>query len=153
MVQEEHRAFLLAMLRMGRPGMVHGRFRVKGLTQGEYFMLDMLSQHRARCPEAKGMYVSELAELLQVSPPAVSRMLRELEQKDFIDRVVDRDDRRITYIVLQPKGEAAHSEMERQALEFAGRVADRLGPEDTAQLIRLWSRLREIMQDEHPRGN
>lgn len=151
--EQEQKDFLQAMLQAGKPGLAQIQVRGGGLTRGEYFMLDLISEHSRRVPEAKGMYVSELAELMQVTPPAVSRMLRGLELKDYVERIVDREDRRTTYIVLRPKGDEERKELERKALSIAGRVIDRLGREDTAELIRLWGRLADIMQDERLKGN
>lgn len=144
---QKQKAFLDAMLRLGLLHLRNGE-----LTRGEYYLLNLISEH-ARChPQAKGMYVSELAELMQVTPPAVSRMLRSLEQKDYIERVVDRADRRTTYIVLLPKGDAERCELERRALAFSGHVIDRLGEEDTASLLRIWGHLTDILAEEQTKG-
>ncbi|NCB62944.1 MAG: MarR family transcriptional regulator [Clostridia bacterium] len=149
---QEQKAFLEAMLRLGKPNLAQFHIRGGGLTRGEYFMLNMISEHARRFPQAKGMYVSELAELMQVTPPAVSRMLRGLEHKDYIERVVDREDRRTTYIVLRPKGDAERRELERRALAFSDRIIDQLGEEDTATLLRIWNRLADIFAEEQAKG-
>lgn len=149
---QEQRAFIEAMFRLGKPNFAHIRLR-EGVTKGEFFMLGVLHDHKTKHPEAKGMYVSELAELLQVTPPAVSRMLRGMEGKDYLERVVDRADRRTTYIVLRPEGERTRREMEAGALTFAGRIIDRMGAEDTAVLLSLWGRLADIISEEQQRGD
>lgn len=143
--EQDQNAFLMAMLRMWRPG---GHIQFQGMTRGEYFMLNVLSEHQTRVPGTKGMYVSELVEFLRVSPPAVSRMLRSLERKEYVKRVVDTENRRTTYIQLLPEGERARFEMEGRVMAFARRVTQRLGPEDTATMIRLWQKMGDIVQEE-----
>lgn len=47
---------------------------------------------------------SELAAKTKTLPPAVSRTLRGLEEKGYVERSVDKKDRRNTYISLTEKG-------------------------------------------------
>ena len=148
----DRKALLETLLRMGKPNLAHAGFQVGGLTKGEFFLLEMLFVRRRSSPESKGMYVSELAERMGVSPPAVSRMLRFTERKGYLSREVDREDRRNTYVVLSPAGEEAYAAMERRALDFAGRVVDRMGTEDTARLVELMTRVSEIVHEELAKG-
>lgn len=150
--EERRKEFLDVMIRMGKPRAIQRGFHGGELTPGEYFMLSVLRDHRARNPQCKGMYVSELAELLDVSSPAVSRMLGGMEQKEYVERVVDREDRRTTYIVLRPDGERTLGQMEDRAMTLVDRIVNRLGEEDAATLIKLWSRLADIMDEEQAKG-
>lgn len=118
------------------------------LTKGEFFTLFMIHDHIANHPESKGMYVSELAGRMRVTSPAVSRMLRTLERRGLVERTVDRDDRRTTYIVLTPKGETARQEAAHRMEQFTARVVERMGEQDMNTLLSLWSRLSDIMSDE-----
>ena len=58
----------------------------KQLSNGEYMILNYITNLKAEDPEGKGIYVSHLAETMQVSTPAVSRFLKTLEAKGLISR-------------------------------------------------------------------
>ena len=81
-----------------------------GLTRAEFYALSQIREHMQSHPGDRGVYVSALAGRMRVSPPAVSRMLRGLEQRGLVDRAVDRADRRNTYVMLTPAGEAARAD-------------------------------------------
>lgn len=118
------------------------------MTKGEFFLLMLLHKNRLANPEGKGMYVSELAHSMHVAPPAVSRTLRALEQRGLIERTVDRDDRRTTYIVLTEKGEETRSCYARQFQAYSERVFRRMGEEDMETLFRLWNRFADLLAEE-----
>ena len=119
---------------------------MEGLTQGEFFGLAMLHEHLKEHPE--GMHVRELADKARVSPPRVSRMLRDMEEKGLIERRIDRDDRRNTYITLTEAGEAARQRTAARLSTFLDRAVDRMGPENIRTMIDLWNRFADILEDE-----
>ena len=119
---------------------------MEGLTQGEFFGLAMLHEHLKEHPE--GMHVRELADKARVSPPRVSRMLRDMEEKGLIERRIDRDDRRNTYIFLTEQGEEAWNRTAARLSTFLDRVVDRMGPENIRTMIDLWNRFADILEDE-----
>ncbi len=96
----------------------------------------------------KGICVSELALRLKVSSPAISRMVGMMEEKGYIGRGMDKEDRRNTYIYLTEKGRAAKKESETALCRLMERVTLRMGEDDMQQLIMLWNRLADIMEQE-----
>lgn len=131
------------------------RFHTDGLfvdiSRGEFFALNMLHDHRQRYPYVQGMYVSELADKTHVTPPAVSRMLKALEQKGLIVRNVDRDDRRNTFIRITDEGEDVREKtMEAVGALFA-RVFQRMGEEEMHTLLRLSGQFMQIIEEEMKR--
>lgn len=138
-------ALIRALRRFGRlnTGQI---VELEGLTQGEFFCLGMLREHLKDHPE--GMYVWELARHMRVSPPGASRMLRGMERKGYIERSVDRADRRNTYIRITEAGGAAWDRASARVERFMGRVTLRMGQEDLLTLIERWNRLSDIIEDE-----
>lgn len=120
----------------------------ENMTKGEYFLLMLLHKDRLDHPEGKGMYVSELAHHMRVAPPAVSRTLRALEGRALIERTVDRDDRRNTYIALTEEGERTRARYARKIQDYSERVFRRMGEEDMETLFRLWNRFADVMAEE-----
>ena len=74
------------------------------LSRGEFMPLQTIYSNSLHNPEAQGTYVSELASQLKVSSPAVSRMLRSLEKKGYVERFSDENDRRSTLMICSPYG-------------------------------------------------
>ncbi len=95
-----------------------------------------------------GICISGLAERLQVSSPAVSRMVGTLEEKGYIGRGTGKEDRRNTYITLTEKGKEAKAASEAALCGLMERVTLRMGERDMEELLRLWNRLADIMEKE-----
>lgn len=139
------RAFMLATQRFRR---MHLTGSFSGLPKGAFFALEMISRYQALHPEAEGMYVSDLAAKLQVSMPSTSRTLKMLEQKGYIVRQVNPENRRNTFIRLTPEGAEVLGVTKKQAHDFAARVICRMGAADMRQAIDLFNRLIDIMETE-----
>lgn len=119
-----------------------------GLPMGEFMMLQRIQRWQEERPEAKGIYVSELNQCAYVSQPAVSRMLRRLEEEGLLERKTDPQDRRTTYVVLTEEGRSLLTACQRQMTELAGRVVDRLGAEELQALVDQLDRLTQAVQEE-----
>ena len=52
-----------------------------GAGNGEFAALELISRHSRQCGALYGVYVSELLKVMDVSAPALSRLLRSMEQK------------------------------------------------------------------------
>ena len=75
-------------------------------------------------------------------------MLRDMEEKGLIERRIDRDDRRNTYIVLTEVGETARQRTTERISTFLDRVVDRMGLENVQTMIELWNQFSDILEDE-----
>ena len=118
---------------------------------GEFHMLHAICYHSTKEGEAK-IRVSELAEYMHVSVPAVSQMLRGMETRGWIRRAMSEEDRRVCYVVLTDDGRKS---LRNAAKRISGKMdymLERLGPEDTEQLLRLFDRLEEILEEDRKEG-
>lgn len=77
----------------------------------------------------RGVKVSWLVKKARVPAPAISRTLRTLEQKGFIERTVDKDDRRNTFVSLTEAGTAINREIDGIMEGFADAVFGNMGEE------------------------
>ena len=118
------------------------------LSRGEFMPLQTIYVNSLHHPEAEGTNVSELASQLRVSSPAVSRMLRSLEKKGYIERFPDKNDRRTTLIRLTEKGNAIRHQVFESLCEYFDRIFERMGTEQIEQLLSLWEQIQCIMEDE-----
>ena len=140
-----HVAFITALHRMKAINLAS---LFDGLSRGEYFLLEVLKKHKSAHPDLPGIYALHLAQSLRVSPPAVSRMLRSLESRALVERDVDRNNRRNTFIRLTVEGERLCETARKRFEAFNCRVFDTLGEKDARTLIALLGRLVDAMEAE-----
>jgi DNA-binding MarR family transcriptional regulator len=107
----------------------------------------MLTGVRGMCeanPDMPGVSIGELAGFMEVSMPAVSKMVRNLEEKKLVKRITDPGNRRVVYVRLTEDGEKILLEAEKQEMIKIRNVARCLGEEDTNHLIRIMKKLCEL---------
>lgn len=92
--------------------------------------------------------VSELSDIMHVNSTAVSRTLRELEQKAFIERHTSEKDRRITYVNITNDGKAALEKAEAQLTDFTSAVFERMGEDNLNRLTAYMNNLYDVMTEE-----
>ena len=94
---------------------------LQGISREEFYMMGTIEEYFEREKDAEGMNVSAIAKALDVSSPAVSRMLRGMEQKGYIMKQVSSQNRRNTLVRLTGKGvqayERARKELDRLLLK------------------------------------
>lgn len=119
------------------------------LYQGEYMMLGaierMVECNNLKDKDLPGAKVGDIGKQLYVSKSATSKMLRSLEEKEYIERTTMPRDRRNVYIRLSDKGSKLITESKVNMNMFAIDVIEELGIEEMHEFIRLMNRLYEIM--------
>jgi DNA-binding MarR family transcriptional regulator len=111
---------------------------IDGLTRSEYELLVMLVMHLGE--DKTALSVTELSDMLQITPAGVTHLVNPLEQAGYIKRLPAPNDRRIVLIGLTGKGthvaEALLGEVQEQLIG----LINYLGKEDSKTLILLMSR-------------
>lgn len=133
--------YILAMKRFGRLNMP---VLFKRVSKGEFFLLELLYGHMREYRE--GMNVSAIADRLGVSPPAVSRMLRAMHNRELINRGQYALDRRNTLISITEKGDTIRKEQEQIIAAFLEGVITLMGTERMKAFVALWNVLTDIME-------
>ncbi len=80
----------------------------------EYVNLKYID-HLSKKSDNAAVQVSQLVDSLAVTPQAVSKLLRNLEDKGCIERYTNKSDRRITEVKLTKKGAAVYAVTNSQA--------------------------------------
>jgi len=106
------------------------------LTTLQYLILEQLAVSEPLSP-------SEIADCQHMSLPNVSRELKKLYEKQFIDKEEDRDDKRKQVIMLSNKGRTCMNEVF-QHLERM--IIDSLSPSDIEQMDDIVQALRLLNQ-------
>jgi DNA-binding MarR family transcriptional regulator len=118
----------------------------RGVQPPEAFALSLLSEH-------DGIGQRELAEILHLSPPRVSVILRALEENGAVLRQPDEADRRLARVFITAEGR--HRENEQRAVlgDYVGRTIGALPEADRLELERVLNKLADrvtaVLQEEH----
>ncbi len=111
-------------------------------------MLMVMERFLRENDDRKGIYVWELAKALHISSPAVSKMIRALEERGYAGRDVDKEDRRNTYVYVTDKGKEAGKKSKEKMDKIMRRVVIRMGEKNMKEFITLCNLLEDIMEEE-----
>lgn len=119
------------------PGPKLRQSSIDGLTRSEYELLVMLvlnlDEHK------KALSVTEISNLLQITPAGATHLINALEETGYIERLPAPNDRRIVLIGLTDKGTKVAQALISQVQEQLIGLVNYLGEEDSKTLIRLLS--------------
>lgn len=119
------------------------RARVHDMTRAQWGILIWLERQ-------PGISQKELAELLEVEPITVARLIDRLEGRGMVERRPDPRDRRIWRLHLQPPAIPVLREIHRQRGEISGRLAASLEEATLEQLTEALLRIKvALVQDAH----
>ena len=94
--------------------------------------------------------VGDLAKLLRLPLPRISKLLGELEDRGFIERMRNAQDRRRVEVRLLPAGQRAAAGFRKAHGQRLDQLMDVLGPRDTEQLIRIFERAAARLSSQKP---
>lgn len=86
---------------------------------------------------------SELAHLMETTPPMMSTMLSDLERAGLVERTPDPDDRRRTRVDLTKKGRQMNERFDAAWHQASLTRTERLSTDDLRELVRLYAQLTE----------
>lgn len=90
--------------------------------------------------------VSEVVRYMRVAAPAVSRTLRSLEEKNYVERMVCEGDRRNVYVRVTEEGKEILNECNRILSELLKSVTEKMGEEDMNRLIGYLNKLEQTAE-------
>ncbi len=134
-------AFLICLRKLRRSNV---STMYDSLSTAEFFTLVAA---RALKYEQSDVRVSALAERLDSSPQAISKMLRNLEVKGYIRRETDPSNRRNTFVRITEEGDTLLQEAQSSIHQFAQLVTEKMGEEDMACFIRLGEKCSQVMHE------
>lgn len=122
-------------------------FLLKEINHSDYHMFKVINRIQNNV-DAPQINVSDLAEELRISVPAVSKKLKSLETKGYVERVIDKNNRRNTFVLLTKEGQKKFDKAKKVMDEYMYRVFSAMGKEDIETFIRLSYKLYNIMENE-----
>lgn len=117
------------------------------VSQGEYMLmgafLNYEREHRGR-----HITVNELASVLGVTMPSVSRMLKNLESRGLIVRETDKECRRNTFVYISDKGLKLFEENEKIVKQCVNKIAKLFTKTEIEQLLDYRKRIEKVLEEE-----
>ncbi len=113
------------------------------LNQADFFTLNCILD-----AEDGRITISKLASKSRVLPSAISRTLKGLEEQHYVERNVDKGDRRNTYVTLTEAGRAVTVQSRQIMYDFGRAVTNRLNEKDVKQLIHFLDEIYQISKTE-----
>lgn len=109
--------------------------RCSELASAEFFMLVEIG----RLSEEKddGVTNSEIAETMDTTLSAASKMMKNLEEKGYVIRKASSKDRRVVYISVTEKGKDMVSKVREKHEKVMNRVMEEMGAKDMEEFNRL----------------
>lgn len=98
------------------------------------------------CQEGNSMCMSDIHHNLYISKPAVSQILNSLERKGYINRYIDKNDRRKILVTATPKAYDALKSTENALDGKLNRILSEFGEENMMMLINQLTSLYEIYE-------
>ncbi|MCI2394077.1 homoprotocatechuate degradation operon regulator HpaR [Aliiroseovarius sediminis] len=95
--------------------------------------------------EGKPCCATELADRCVLMPPSLSRILKNLTEREFIERVDDADGRR-RKVQIAPAGCAKYTQMSGKAAKIYADLEERFGTEKMETLLDLLNELYEVAE-------
>lgn len=110
-----------------------------GLYRGQAVLLMILS-------ERDGITHSEVAEKLKISPAAATKVIKRMEQADYVARQADDNDERISRVYLQDKGRAVTAQIHNAFAELDQLMLDGLSAAELQQFREILARLQANLE-------
>jgi DNA-binding MarR family transcriptional regulator len=114
---------------------VHRKSPVSGMKHSEVRMLHIINKHRRET--GRGVKISELSRILQVTSPTITQLTNGLEERGLVERSNDPADRRVIYVQLTEAGEAVLKQVSAAYFDRFSRLVQHLGAEKSKQLADL----------------
>jgi DNA-binding MarR family transcriptional regulator len=122
---------------------------ITGLTRSEYELLATLMLNLD--DEKTAFSVTEISNLLQITPSGVTHLINSLEEAGYIERLSAPNDRRIVLVGLTDKGTKAAEALITNVQEQLTALFDHLGEDDSQTFIRLISRAIDFFESQFER--
>ncbi len=114
-----------------------------GLYSGQAILLAILSQQ-------DGMTHSEIAEKLEISPAAATKVIKRMEQAGYVQRQADPSDERVSRVLLLEKGRTVRAEIGRAFGRLDQMMFDGLTEAELQLFRELLTRMQANLQQWQP---
>lgn len=119
---------------------------LKELSPAEFMCIKMLVVKNFQ--SGGNVTVTELSNSMLISAPAISKTLRNLEERGIILRTLDVKNRRKTYVHLTELGKEVYAREDRIMNRFGERILEGFGKENAKALLKQMTTLYGVFENE-----
>lgn len=124
----------------------HNKENFGNIPRREFFVMAIVRDYcREKNDCDKGITVTKIANILSEAPANMSRLLRNMEDKGYIFRIFDDNDRRAVYIRLSEKGEKIIINAREKIEERYMKIFEKMGEKEFDDYLELSRKLLEII--------
>ena len=123
---------------------VQRKSSVPGMKHSEIRMLHIIARHRRET--GRGVKISELSRMMQVTSPTITQLANSLEARGLVERSTASDDRRVIYVQLTEAGGAVLKQVSDAFFARFNRLVLHLGPEKSNLLADLLTECFDFMR-------
>ena len=120
---------------------------IEGMTPSEFSVLCCAVEYPRRNP-GRAATVAEIAAQMNVLVPAVSRTLRSLQEKGWIERTVDECDRRSVRVTATPAGEEMLQADMKRVVNALNRIMSVFTEEEMRTIAELYSKFASATEEQ-----
>ena len=91
--------------------------------------------------------ISDISDALNLPRPGVTRTVKEMEEKGFLQKIASPDDGRVTYITITEAGKELHQKFDAQYFDMLAPYMDEISEEDAQNMIRTIEKFYQIMRE------
>ena len=114
---------------------------------GQFGDLSLPQMHAVNVTRDRGQItITQLADMLGVSPPSTSVMVDRLVEKGILIREQSKEDRRKVVVSVSPKAVSTYEKFEEKILESFVELVEDIGPEITYQWCEVLKHVRNVQE-------
>jgi len=117
-----------------------------GVTSAEYAFLDIMAD-KMESGDRDFVWVSEITDEVPVTAQAVSKSLKALEQKGYIERFANEKDRRRTGVRFLEKGQSIYTTAQNEIRDFVSRLELEFDEKERLEYIRLTKKFEKAFME------
>ena len=117
------------------------------LSSGEFILISAFLKYEEK-NQGKHITVNELASELDVSIPAVSRMLKNLESRNIVVRETDKDCRRNTLVIITQNGMELYEENKEKMRYLASKMLEQFTEQEVDHILNLSKKIEQTLEQE-----
>lgn len=125
-----------------------GEFRmdkVLGIKKSEVFMMLSIDSYMQN---HKSVTVSRISQMMHMTNAAASKTIGSLEDQGYILKVINKEDKRQSYLELTENGKKKLAEIHAEMNSFAEAVITQFGDDNMEKLYQLLDQINEIAEQE-----
>lgn len=125
----------------------HKSMKEKEFNMGEFMIIKTIYFLTHNSEDSLGVKPSDIGKNLFIKKPTISKILNNLEDKGYINRISNKVDRRIVYVNLTEKGIRLFEEHKIKMSTYMNKIVSKMGNEDMDILITLVNKLSNSLEE------